>query len=476
LIRPSDGQWFITAPHVLTGDHRGLLADAVILLDGAQIVDAGSHIPIPADFPNERVWRFPGSTIMPGLVDAHSHLTLAADGRTYEEMFRDPDEMMSMIAVRNMQLHLASGVTTLRDNGGRNRVTFVVREAIERGYFVGPRLLLSGRPITHSLGHFYFCNGLADGPDAIRAEVRKLVAEGADHIKIMASGGATAGNIPYYASYEEAELRVAVETAHNLGRLTTAHCRARESMVRAVAAGVDCIEHAEFLVPGEMTSHGRGLAPTGVMQYDRHVTDSILKAGTFVSLTLQDGYPSLLELRGERERGRLSHSDEQLWQSLEDYFEMKTEILANLLEDGILPKLVISTDAGPFDVEFGHLPYGVDIAIQAGMSNQQALEAVTRIAAEACGLSHLVGTISPGKLADFLVVRGNPVKDVSALRRVQTVIKNGVDLGYVRGGQSGPPWVTNHDSQMSGGTTIGGNAWRRKSLSKDRARSRSHSP
>ena len=98
-------------------------------------------------------------------------------------------------------------MTTIRDNGGRNRVTFVVREAQRRGYFVGPRLLLAGRPLTHRHGHFHFCNGEADGEVEIRAAVRQLVAEGADHIKIMASGGGTAGTIPYLASYTAAEMR-----------------------------------------------------------------------------------------------------------------------------------------------------------------------------------------------------------------------------------------------------------------------------
>src|SRR6266700_2229017 len=145
------------------------------------------------------------------MVDAHAHLTLAADRRTYEQMVLDPDEMMALVSVSNLQRHLATGVTTLRDNGGRNRVTFIVRQAINRGYFIGPRLLLSGRPVTHSYGHFYWCNGVADGADAIRAVVRQLVAEGADHIKIMASGGATAGNLPYYPSYTAAELHAAVD-------------------------------------------------------------------------------------------------------------------------------------------------------------------------------------------------------------------------------------------------------------------------
>src|SRR5205823_14081345 len=137
--------------------------------------------------------------------------------------------------------------------------------------------------------HFYRCNGVADGAAAIRAVVRRLVAEGADHIKIMASGGGTAGNIPYYPSYTAAELRVAVEAAHALGRLTTAHCRAKQSMLNAVEAGLDCIEHAEFLVPGEIVEYGAGVASSGIMRYDEAVADRLLGSGTVVSFTLQAG-------------------------------------------------------------------------------------------------------------------------------------------------------------------------------------------
>jgi imidazolonepropionase-like amidohydrolase len=167
--------------------------------------------------PPTRLVHFPTGAILPGLIDSHAHLTLAGDGRTYEQMTLDRDEMMALVAVRNMHRHLAAGVTTIRDNGGRNLVVFAVREAIER---------LSGRPITHSLGHFHWCNGVADSAEEIVAAVRRLVAEGADHIKIMASGGGTVGTIPSLASYRPDELRVAVETAHDLGRLTTAHARA----------------------------------------------------------------------------------------------------------------------------------------------------------------------------------------------------------------------------------------------------------
>jgi imidazolonepropionase-like amidohydrolase len=381
------------------------------------------------------VENFGDATLLPGLVDAHAHLTLAGDRRTYEQMILDPDEMMALVSIRNLQRHLASGVTTLRDNGGRNRVTFIVREAIKRGYFVGPRLLLSGRPVTHRYGHFYWCNGVADGADEIRATVRQLVAEGADHIKIMASGGATAGNIPYYPSYTSAELRVAVEAAHALGRPTTAHCRARQSMVNAVEAGLDCIEHAEFLVPGDIAEYGQGVAASGVMAYDPRVTEQLLEAGTFVSFTYQaGGYDTLLELRAQREREPLTPAQEKQRSALERYFETKLDTARQLLRDGMLPRLIVSTDAGPFDAEFGRMYYGLELAVESGMTPLQAIEAATRVAAEACRVAGIAGSLAPGMQADLCVVRGNPLTNIRSMADVIAVYTGGRHLGPLADG------------------------------------------
>jgi imidazolonepropionase-like amidohydrolase len=406
-----------------------MIEDGIVVIDDSRITAVVPAAEVTG-LAQSMVEEFPKGTLLPGLIDAHAHLTLAADRRTYEEMTIDPDEMMALVSVRNLQRHLACGVTTLRDNGGRNRVTFIVREAINRGYFIGPRLLLSGRPITHRYGHFYWCNGVADSLEAIRAVVRQLVAEGADHIKIMASGGATAGNIPYYASYTAEELRVAVETAHGLGRLTTAHCRAKQSMINALEAGLDCIEHAEFLVPGEIVQYGHGLATSGVMSYDEKLTERILRQEAFVSFTFQaGGYDTLVALRGKRERERLAREEQARLDALETYFEAKLQIFGNLLRDGMRPKLVISSDAGPFDCEFGRMYYGMELAVQAGMSPLQAIEAGTRIAAEACGIASVTGTLEPGKEADFVVAEGNPLEDIRWIANVVAVYKGGVRVG-----------------------------------------------
>ncbi len=424
-----EGQRYVRAARLVTAA-GGVIEDGVLAIDGSRITHVGAAADMAAELGVGNVEHFPDATLLPGMVDAHAHLTLAGDRRTYEQMILDPDEMMALISVANLQRHLATGVTTLRDNGGRNRVTFIVREAIERGYFVGPRLLLSGRPVTHSYGHFYWCNGVADGADAIRATVRQLVAEGADHIKIMASGGATAGNIPYYPSYTAEELRVAVDTAHALGRLTTAHCRAKQSMINAIDAGLDCIEHAEFLVPGAIVEYGAGLPSSGVMEYDSRVADRLLESGTFVSYTMQaGGYDSLVELRAKRADERLTPDEEARRGALEAYFDRKLDVFHHLLADGLLPRLVISSDAGPFDCEFGRMVYGLRLAVQGGMSPVQAIEATTRVAAEACGVAPLVGTLEAGKEADLLVVAGNPLQDIECVANVTAVYKAGRVVG-----------------------------------------------
>src|SRR5581483_10460064 len=125
---------YVRAARVLTFAAPGTLEDGALAIEGSRIAAVGPASELLAEVPPDAVRHFPDGTLMPGMVDAHAHLTLAADRRTYEQMILDPDEMMALISVRNLQRHLACGVTTLRDNGGRNRVTFVVREAQRRGY------------------------------------------------------------------------------------------------------------------------------------------------------------------------------------------------------------------------------------------------------------------------------------------------------------------------------------------------------
>ena len=195
-----------------------------------------------------QVYANPGLTVLPGFIDVHVHLMFGSGPRTYDDVVtHDSDELMLLRGARNAYLHLRAGVTTLRDCGARNRVTFDLRKGADAKLFLAPRMHLCGRPLTITGGHFWWCNEEADGVDGVRTATRKLLKEGADVIKIMASGGGSTDS--WFASYSVAELTAAVEEAHQVGKKTTAHCLAAESIDRAVDAGIDQIEHFNFLQP-----------------------------------------------------------------------------------------------------------------------------------------------------------------------------------------------------------------------------------
>lgn len=390
------------------------LADAIIRVDGDRIGWVGPAAALPADSPEGEWQRFPTATAVPGLVDAHAHFSLAADGRTYESMAEDSDVVMGIVGARNALVHLRAGVTTARDNGARNRVVFELREAIRRGWIEGPTLLVAGRPITCSGGHFHWCNGVADGVEEIRTAVRQLVAEGADHIKIMASGGGTVGTDPGRASYSIEELRAATETAHDLGRLTTSHCRALAAMDRAIEAGTDCIEHGEFL------------EADGVMRFNRDTALRLRDRGIYLGPTLQSsGWDTILRLRHDRDRRELTPAEATALRLAEDETEVRLEQFAQLLDLGMEGRLVGSTDAGCFDFSFGHMDYSMELMVSGGMTPMQAIEASTRVGAAACGVLDHVGTLEIGKQADIVIVEGDPSTDIRSIADVVAVFKDG---------------------------------------------------
>jgi imidazolonepropionase-like amidohydrolase len=374
------------------------------------------------------VFEYPVETVLPGLVDAHCHLSLLGAGLRYEEEIPHSNEFMAVTAVYNAQVMLKSGVTTLRDNGCRDSIMFGVRDAMDRGLLVGPRMLIAGRPVTMTGGHFFWCNGVADGDDEIWIQIRKLVQEGADHIKIMASGGGTAGTNPGLPSYTAHELGVAVQAAHHYGRLTTAHCRATQAIANAVEAGLDCIEHAEFNGPGDLIQHVAE-GPNHQPAWDAEVAQRLADSGMFASLTLPgSGYAAFSQLRDKRDReggAALTPEERTALARGEAAQEGRSENVRRFLELGMLPRLVVSSDAGPFDIEFGKLWQGLEVAIAGGMSTMQAIQASTRVAAEACGVLDKVGTLEPGKEADVLVVEASPLDSIRNLRGVVAVFKAG---------------------------------------------------
>jgi len=403
----------IRAAGLVDGTGRAPVLDAAVRIEDGRVAWTGPYAAYEAR-PDDELLDFRPHFLAPGLIDEHTHLGLAGDWRTYEEMAEDTDEMMVLAGVMNLRKHLHAGVTTLRDNGARNMVGFALREGVARGYLPGPRLQVCGRPITCTGGHFWWCNEVADGEAEIRKAVRKLVHEGADHIKIMASGGGTKGTIPGRPSYSTEELHAAVHEAHTLGRLTVAHCRAKESMVRAVEAGLDLMEHAEFL------------EPDGVMRYDPAIADMMRESGIWVSPTLQAaGYPIQLALEARRDQPGWTPADEARLKAVKERVDTRVGHFGRMLEAGLLPRMVAGSDSGCGALAFGHLDYDLQLMQRGGMTAMQVLESATRVTAEAIGFADQIGTLEPGKIADLIVVDGDPSQDVTALSRVKAVFQAG---------------------------------------------------
>jgi imidazolonepropionase-like amidohydrolase len=419
------GRLTVRVGALIDGTGAAPVDDAAIVIEGGTIRQAGPASQVlgaqrPGDPPSghDAAVAFDGAVAVPGFVDAHVHFTLFADGRSYEAMAAESDAMMAFVAARNALVHLRSGVTTARDNGSRNRLGFELKAAIDHGLIAGPRLLVSGRPITQPSGHFHWCNGTAEGPDEIRAAVKGLAAEGADHIKIMASGGGTAGTDPTRASYSVPELACATTTAHELGLPTTAHCRAKESMARAIEAGLDCMEHGEFI------------APDGARPFDAELGMRLVDSGMYLSPTLQaNGWDTIMRLRPLRQAGELTPEQERLLAAAEEDTKITLDHVGRLADMGLGERIIAGTDAGCFDFSFGHIDYCLELMVAAGMTPMRALLAATSVAATACGIADQAGMIEAGKRADIVILGANPLEDIRAAARVLAVYKDGKLVG-----------------------------------------------
>ena len=321
-------QTVIRARALIDGTDSPPVGNAVVVVEGCRVVAAGPEEAVEAPRgPGVKELTFPDGYLLPGLIDAHTHLMFGAGDATYEEVIeRDSDEVMLLRAARNAHIHLSAGVTTLRDCGARNQVTFDLRRGVRQGLALAPRLLLSGRPVTVTGGHFWWCNGEADGVEGVRKAVRRLVRDGADFIKIMASGGGTAGTDNRRPSYSVEELRAIVDEAHALGKPTTAHCIATQSIVNALDSGVDSIEHATFI------------EPDGSYRFNPRIAERIARQGVLVSPTVQTGYRKRERLLQKREQGHaLTPEERHRLEDLHVKCEKQVEFLGRLWSDWEIP-------------------------------------------------------------------------------------------------------------------------------------------
>lgn len=350
-------------------------------------------------------------SVLPGLFNMHVHSVLPGDGTPFHEWMELPDELLLLQAHANALASLHAGVTTLRDCGGKGSLMFRLRDAIRSGIIPGPRYVLSGHALTITGGHCRFFGGEVDGPEEMRKAARRLLKEGADFIKIFASGGGTIGTYPQFPAFDVDELRAAIHEAHKIGKVASCHCTCAASIVNALDAGTDHIEHCSFLT-GAMT-----------VEYDDDIARRVADSGVYVTPTLQTMHDLDSAMVARVDAGTATADERTFVTNARARFATQLETTSRLHELGV--PLVAGSDAGWRHTRFDNFSRELAHLVDAGMTPLDAIHAATGRAADACQLGSVVGRLEPGKRADILAVQGDPSTDIAALTAVAMVLQDG---------------------------------------------------
>ncbi len=365
------------------GSRIAAIGEEPALLEGAEVVEPG-----------------PGCVALPGLIDAHVHLTLDPARRDPAGQLSGSPRATARAAEERAARMVRAGLTTARDlGGGPAHLELALRDRISRGELPGPRLLCAGQPLTSRGGHCHFWGGEVESDDEIRAFVGRQHQHGVDWIKIMATGGVlTRGTRPGEPQFGQAQLEAACDAARRSGRRIAAHCHATEGIRRAVRAGVDTVEHCSW-------SGEKGFGS----DVDESLAGEIGERGTWISPTVNAGWERFIENDGA-----------------------ETEFFANMRAgfDALRrsgARLIASTDAGIPNVAHDGLPRALPVFARfAGLSPVEVLRCATSESAKALGVDDRTGRLLPGLAADVLVVEGDPLEDLAVLERPALVLARGV--------------------------------------------------
>jgi imidazolonepropionase-like amidohydrolase len=425
----ADQLLLITADRLLDGTGGPAVENGAVLIGGDKIIAAGRASEVVApEGASVKTLNYPGMTIMPGMVDCHTHHNGFGDGRVGDTIGEIPSEILTLQSARNAHASLFTGVTTIRENGPKAYTMLRLRDAINEGIVTGPRMVLCGRAVSIIGGHMGFFGTVATGENEVRAQVRRLIKEGADYIKVTATGGTTTTSYPLLPSFNIDELRALSDTAHGMGKLTAAHCSSTQGTINSLDAGIDMIIHCIF----------RDADGSDVFRED--VVDRIAEAGAYVNPTLavqQAGVWALLDKKAERP---LTKAEQAQLSEAERNFEQRMEDSRRMLDMGV--KMITGSDSSWADYQLGNAPYETELLTDVGMSGPAGVASITGDAARSLGVDDIVGTLEPGKYADVVVIDGQPDKRAADLWNVADVWLGGEQID--RGSAESRAKLTQH--------------------------------
>ena len=411
----------LKAARLFDGKSSSLLQNGVVIVRGDKIVDAGSNLPLPM---GAQVIDLGDATLSPGFMDAHTHLTADYSGNYNERRLQELDLNVSEQAIHATVFARATveaGFTTVRDLGSRfvasrEFVDVALRNSINKGTIVGPRMLVATKGIGATGGHFDptsgfrdflfgrepdYTDGIANGPDEIRKAVRFEVKNGADVIKAAVSGGVLSlADEVDTPQLTPAEMVALVDESHRLRRKVAVHCHGDQAAREAIEAGVDSIEHGSFMKPETLAM--------------------MKKKGTYLTPTL---------MASEWIMGKLANYPAALQEKAKAAFNARSEMFRNAVKMGV--KISFGTDAAVYP--HGENAKEFKLMVDLGMSPIDALKSATTSDAELFGVAQKLGTLEKGKLADVIAVPGDPTTDITATARVSFVMKEGKII------RQGPP-------------------------------------
>ena len=392
----------VRAGHLLDVKTGQLLNDQTIVVTGSTIQSIAPTASVPAQ-PSDTVLDLSSLTVLPGLIDVHTHLTMNTDFDPFVEV-TSTSAKEAINGVANARTTLMAGFTTVRNVGAYNFVDVDLRDAINAGQVTGPHMQVSGPLIGITGGHcdenllpiqyHTVGDGVADGVPAVQHMVRQNIKYGADLIKMCATGGVLSkGDDPNAAQFTLEEMQAIVADAHRLGRKVAAHAHGEQGILWATEAGVDSIEHGSYINDegiAAMKQHGTYLVPT------LYLEDWIIASG---------------------------HLPAFYQQKMIDVTAVAKANIRRAVQAGV--KIAMGTDAAVYP--HGLNAHELDVYVnQIGMTPLAALQSATINAADLMGWTAKTGTLEPGKWADIIAVDKNPLDDIRTLQDVKFVMKAGV--------------------------------------------------